>query len=173
MIRLLILALLTLLVSIPSVQADNCRQAVVVQQKAHHDYAYVAPATAYAPFLLLQQPSYYVGLSYPDAAKDLEYRELRLEIEKMRFQMERLTLPMQGQGQSQGQQALPLTASLTSAKCASCHSGGKGAGPKIDFTALSPELKALSIERVLNGSMPPKSRLSKEERRQVNAEILK
>lgn len=70
-------------------------------------------------------------------------------------------------------QTLPLSASMTSAKCFSCHSGGKGSGPVIDFTKLTPELKALSIERVLDGSMPPKSRLSKEERRAVVAEVVK
>lgn len=142
--------------------AGDCRQAVVVEKVVQH-YSHVAPTAYVQPVLLfVQQPSYTVGLSVHDKTAELDLRELRLELREMKLMLEQ-----------RGAMAMPLTMPATKAvNCQSCHDGSKDA-PKMDFSMLTPAQKALSAERVLDGTMPPKSRLSKEEKRQVLAEVVK
>lgn len=75
--------------------------------------------------------------------------------------------------QKMGQSAMPLKVQK-SIDCQGCHSGdGKTDAPKMDFSALTPQQKALSAKRIFDGTMPPKSKLSPEERLSVSAELLK
>lgn len=150
--------------ALPTMATAPCHQAVVVQKHVQAEVVYpavqavnvVVPVYGIIPY----PAAYYAPTPALVAPVQEESRLDRLE--KM---MERLLEQRSG--------VQPLSASMTATNCASCHSGSKANVPKIDFAKMTPDQKALSAERVLDGSMPPKSRLSKEERRQVVAEFMK
>lgn len=149
--------LLILLVAIPTANAGDCRQAIVVQQQA-----YYAPSTYYPQQLALgifvPAPSYTVGLSLYDPATADKFDALIKRLEALE---QRLTAPP----------ILPQKAAAT--QCAACHNGSKADAPRLDFGNLSADQKALVAEKILDGSMPPKGGIEKSKRRVVVAELIK
>lgn len=163
----LVCALMVFLAGALPGMASNCAAPVVVHHQKHVQAEIVYPAQVvkevtvvvpvYGIVPLIQYPAAYYA---PPALAAPLQEESRLDrIERLLLQMaEGKTMPLQA---------------AKSVSCQSCHDGSKQDAPKMDFSALTPAQKALSAERVLDGSMPPKSRLSKEEKRQVLAEVVK
>lgn len=161
----LLLGLAVILLARPATtEAGSCATPIVAAPVVQQTYVapvYQAPAVAYVyPAIFVPTASYTVGLTGSDQGDRLE--QLLRKIEGLEA---RLTQPAN---------VLPLQqVSAAAASCVKCHSGPE---PKGGYTlAATPTAadKALIAEKVLDGSMPPRAGLTKEQRRATVAELVK
>jgi len=161
LLPIVVLAAAILIVVPSSSPAAPCAQPAVQRSYA----PYKAPAYYYPPAtILIYPPSYYVGISHPDA-------DLLERLESLKLQLERLESQ---RPEVRGQRSELNGSQVLVERCAACHTGANPKGGfRLDLTGFASEDKARAIEQVLAGAMPPRGGLPDAERKAVLRALVK